>query len=941
MSNTDYKNTLNLPTTAFPMRANLAQREPEMLAKWQAENLYQTVRQGCAGKQKFVLHMGPPYANGDIHIGHAVTTILKDIIIKFKTLSGFDAPLIPGWDCHGLPIEVNVEKKIGLANVDVTPKDFRQACRDYATSQVALQKASFIRLGILGDWQHPYLTMDHRYEAEVVRSIGKILTKNYIHPGSKPVHWCVNCGSALAEAEVEYQNKESPSLDVLFHIANPVAFLKAIGVTESLADISVVIWTTTPWTLPANQAVALHPDLEYVLVKVKVGQRVDTVVVLNELLAEFFKRIDCDEHEIIATFIGKKVEHLRLKHPFYDRTVPIVLGEHITVDAGTGAVHTAPGHGMEDYLIGLQYGLAIDNPVGNNGCFYEKTPLVGGLFVFKANDKIIEILRENNNLLHAGKIVHSYPHCWRHKTPIIFRATPQWFIGMENKNLRQHTLEAIDKVKWVPEWGQSRMRLMIEGRPDWCISRQRTWGVPLALVIHQETGELHPQMNEIIEQVAKRIEQHGIEAWYEFDIHELPFADITQYRKANDVLDVWFESGVSHEAVLKLRQELQFPADIYLEGSDQYRGWFQSALLSSVAMNSTASYRTVITHGFTVDAQGRKMSKSLGNVIAPDKVVKTLGADVLRLWVASTDYKNEIHVSDEILNRMSDAYRRIRNTMRFLLANLHGFTPDHLIESTKMISLDAWIVDCAARLQSEILTAYETYQFHQIYQKIHNFCVVELGSFYLDVIKDRQYTTTANGQARRSAQSAMYLIAHAITRWLAPILSFTAEEIWQHLPGTVEKTVFLAQWQQNLPRLSDKHAMNDAFWQKMIMVRECVNKALEKQRVQGKIGAPLDAEVTLYAKGELYEQLKLLKHELRFVLITSEAIVKSAEERGTAAEETDLPNLWLAVAPSQYEKCVRCWHHRPDVNQNAKYPEICSRCVTNISTQEGEDRHYA
>lgn len=944
----DYKNTLNLPQTAFPMRGNLPQKEPAILAKWDEMDLYKTVRIHHQHNEKFILHLGPPYANGDIHLGHAVSTVLKDIVVKYKTLSGYDSPLVPGWDCHGLPIEVNVEKKIGLANVDVTPKAFRQACREYAQSQIDLQRTSFIRLGILADWKHPYSTMDHSYEAGIIHSIGKIYEKGYIHSGAKPVHWCINCGSALAEAEVEYQNKTSPAIDVAFRVIDIPAFLNSFKATAaSVKNIAVVIWTTTPWTLPANQAVALHPELEYVLVKIQGVLDIDAICVLEECLEEFLKRIGCEHYEIVGTTKGKSLERQLLQHPFYDRKVPIVLGEHVTTDAGTGAVHTAPGHGVEDYAVGIQYSLSVESPVGDNGCFLANLPLVGGLHVLKANDRIIEILKDNNNLVHATTLTHSFPHCWRHKTPLIFRATPQWFITMDANHLRQATLDAIKQVNWVPEWGESRIRSMIEVRPDWCISRQRTWGVPLALVLHKETKEVHPQMTEIFAYVAEVVKKEGIEGWHDLDLQSLPFNNLEQYEKSKDILDVWLESGVSHTAVLKARPDLRFPADLYLEGSDQHRGWFHSSILSSVAMYQQAPYHQVLTHGFTVDEQGRKMSKSLGNVIAPEKVIKTMGADVLRLWVAATDYKGDIHVSNEILSRIADAYRRIRNTMRFLLANLDGFVPEkHNVEKTKLLALDAWIVDAAARLQDEIFEAYETYQFHQIYQKIHNFCVVELGSFYLDIIKDRQYTLKTDSLARRSAQSAMFIIAHTMTRWLAPILSFTAEELWEYLPGAEGKSVFLAQWDRELPRLAPNAAMGDAFWHQMIQVRACVNKALEAVRNKGEIGAPLEANVILYAKDivneNLYEHLISLKDELRFVLITSGAIVRPWDEKSANAVATERDDLWVEVNLNPHEKCVRCWHHCEDVNQHADYPGLCGRCVSNVEpNSKGEERHYA
>lgn len=940
----DYKNTLNLPTTAFPMKANLPQKEPERLAKWQSMDWYTMAREKSRGRKKYILHLGPPYANGDIHIGHAVTTILKDMVVKSKMLSGYDAPLVPGWDCHGLPIEVNVEKKIGLANIDVSPKVFREKCREYAESQIALQKASFIRLGILADWNNPYKTMDFTYEADIIRSIGEILNQGHLLRGAKPVHWCTQCGSALAEAEVEYQNKSSPAVDVCFRFDDMQALATALQKPSlPIKNAALVIWTTTPWTLPANQAVALHPDLDYVLVKGSFANGIEAICILAALLETCMARFGCDDFTVLATFKGKQVENLALLHPFYDRQVPVIVGEHVTVDAGTGAVHTAPAHGLDDYLISAQYGLKVETEVDSRGCFFASVPIVGGLHVFKANDKVIEALKEKNNLLHATTLNHSYPHCWRHKTPLIFRATAQWFISMEAKNLRQNALHEIEKVQWVPEWGASRIQLMVQDRPDWCISRQRTWGTPLPFVLHKQTGALHPQMPEIIEIVAKLVEKQGIEAWHELDIQRFPLSDIAQYEKSQDTLDVWFDSGVSHTAVLKKRPELQFPADLYLEGSDQHRGWFQSSLLSSVAMVKAAPYRAVLTHGFTVDAQGRKMSKSLGNVVAPDKVLKTLGADILRLWVSATDYKGEIHVSDEILNRTADAYRRIRNTMRFLLANIDGFNPqEHKVPASQLVALDAWIIEMAAQLQQDIIKAYDTFQFHVIYQKIHNFCVVELGSFYLDVIKDRQYTTKRHGLPRRSAQTAMYYLAHCLTRWLAPILSFTAEEVWESLPDADQPSVFFTQWRQDLPRLAAENVMGNDFWHTIMFVRDQVNKALEAERAAGKIGSPLDAEILLYAKDELYRKLESLGDELRFVLITSNATVKPFHEKTADAVKTDSDDLWLSVKSSDYEKCVRCWHHQMDVNQSSTFPEICGRCVSNVDEQQvGEIRQYA
>lgn len=940
---TDYKETLNLPDTAFAMRANLPQKEPERLAKWQAWDLYQQIRQDRQGKKQFILHMGPPYANGDIHIGHALTTILKDIVVKSKTLSGYDAPLVPGWDCHGLPIELNVEKKIGLPNVAVTPEVFRAHCREYAQSQIDLQKASFIRLGILADWENPYKTMDFSYQADIMRVLGKILAREGLHQGARPVHWCISCGSSLAEAEVEYQNKTSPALDVCFPVVDPALFLKAIGVTDPALGrrkIAFVIWTTTPWTLPANEAVALHPQLDYVLVQADFGVA-EVICIQQDLMQSCLARYGITDYQVLAIFSGERCEKLLVQHPFYDRCVPIVLGEHVTVDSGTGAVHTAPAHGIEDYQVGLQYQLPVVSLVSNRGKFLPETALVGGLSVLKDQEKIIEILKEKGTLLHATTLSHSYPHCWRHKTPLIFRATPQWFIGMEKGALREKALAEIEKVEWVPTWGRARMRSLVEQRPDWCISRQRTWGVPLPLLLHKDTHALHPDSVAIVAHIADLVQSQGIEAWYTLDLQALPFDNLSDYEKSSDILDVWFDSGSSHFAVLTARPDLRAPADLYLEGADQHRGWFQTSLLTSTAMQDTAPYRAVLTHGFTVDAHGKKMSKSLGNVIAPEQILKTLGADVLRLWVSSTDYKNEVHVSQEILTRMSDAYRRIRNTARFLLANLKGFDPEkNKVDPDKLLPLDAWIIDTVARIQTDIITHYDTYQFHFIYQKIHNLCVDELGSFYLDVIKDRQYTTQKDSLARRSAQTALYYILHALTRWLAPILSFTAEEIWEQLPGATGHSVFLSEWCTDLPRLAPGAQMDDAFWREILQVRTIVNKALEGERTNGKIGSALQAEVCLYAQGDLYQRLAQLGAELRFVLITSAATLVKVEQGQASWLPTERPDLWLSVAASPHEKCARCWHHLADVNTQPEYPQLCDRCVVNVAGK-GEQREYA
>jgi isoleucyl-tRNA synthetase len=942
----DYKETLNLPRTDFPMKASLAQREPQTLARWRELGLYQRLREARRGRERFVLHDGPPYANGEIHIGHAVNKVLKDIIVKARSLDGLDAPYVPGWDCHGLPIELQVEKKIGKAGLQVDAKRFRKACREYAQKQVERQREDFQRLGVVGDWERPYLTMDYRFEADIVRTLGRVIAGGHLHKGYKPVHWCTDCGSALAEAEVEYQERTSPAIDVRFAVQDEEALLaRCRHAPEHNGEgaVSVLIWTTTPWTLPANQAVALHPALDYVVVQCDAGQGPERLVLADALLKEVMGRSGIERYRVIAYCRGADLEGLRLHHPFYEREVPIVLGEHVTTEAGSGAVHTAPGHGQEDYVVGARYGLPVENPVGGDGRFLPDTRLFAGEHVLHANDHVIEVLKSEGRLLHVEAVRHSYPHCWRHKTPIIFRATPQWFISMDQQGLRKAALAGIRNVRWMPSWGQARIEGMVEGRPDWCISRQRTWGVPIALLVHKESGELHPRTAELIEQVAERIEREGVDAWLELDPAELIGEEGAQYDKVSDTLDVWFDSGVTHACVLERREELGFPADLYLEGSDQHRGWFQSSLLSSVAVHGVPPYRSVLTHGFTVDADGMKMSKSKGNVVAPQKVVSTLGADILRLWVAATDYRGEMGVSDEILKRTADAYRRIRNTARFLLANLHGFDPGRdRLEPAQMIALDRWALQRARDLQDQVIAAYRDYEFHQIYQRVHNFCSVDLGSFYLDIIKDRQYTTRSDSIARRSAQTAMHHMAEAMVRWLAPILSFTAEEIWHHLPGARGDSVLLETW-YDLPEVPAEEGLDAAFWSEVLELREAVSRELERLRVAGGIGSSLEAEVDLHCGRELHDRLVRFGDELRFVLITSYArvhLVQQPPPDGTHVTFVNGDEVWIVVAPSAHGKCVRCWHRRDDVGEHAEHPELCGRCVQNVAGA-GEERRYA
>ena len=941
---TDYKSTLNLPATAFPMKANLAQREPEMLRHWDDIDLYGQIRTHMAGRPRFVLHDGPPYANGEIHIGHAVNKLLKDIIVKSRTLGGFDAPYVPGWDCHGLPIELQVEKKVGKPGRKVTAAAFRKACRDYAARQVERQRTDFIRLGVLGDWQRPYLTMDYRFEADIIRALGRIVDNGHVVKGHKPVHWCTDCGSALAEAEVEYRDKASFAIDVRFAVLDEEALLArchSVPNGHGSGPLSVVIWTTTPWTLPANQAVALNPELEYVVVQCAGAHGEERLLLAEGMLRDTMLRWGIDGYHVIAYGRGDAFEGLELRHPLYQRDVPVILGEHVTLEAGTGAVHTAPGHGLEDYIVGSRYDLPVDNPVGPDGRFVQGTPLFEGEHVLAANEKVIDVLKSSGALVQEARLEHSYPHCWRHKTPIIFRATPQWFISMDHKGLRESALREIDGVRWMPDWGEARITGMVASRPDWCVSRQRTWGVPIALFVHRRTGELHPDTPRLVEEVALRVEREGVEAWFGLDPEAVLGDEAVDYEKVPDTLDVWFDSGVTHACVLDRRTGLERPADLYLEGSDQHRGWFQSSLLTSVAMTDAAPYKSVLTHGFTVDAEGRKMSKSLGNVVRPQDVLKTLGADIIRLWVAATDYRAEMSVSDEILKRTADAYRRIRNTARYLLSNLAGFDPaTDAVASSDLLPLDQWAVDRAAQLQGEIIAAYDDYQFHLIYQKVHNFCITDLGGFYLDVTKDRQYTCQPDSLARRSCQTAMYHIAEALVRWLAPVLSFTADEIWRHLPGEREASVFLSAWYEGLFELEASDPVGRTGWAQLAAVRAEVSRHLEQARKAGAIRSSLDAEVDLYCDEALQAALARAGDELRFLLITSAARIHPVAAAGSDATATEIDGLRLVVAPSAHTKCVRCWHHRPDVGTSEAHPELCGRCVENVEGA-GEMRRFA
>ena len=931
---TDYKKTLNLPDTAFPMRGDMAKREPQMLARWQEQQRYQKIRAAKAGLPKFILHDGPPYANGDIHIGHAVNKILKDIIIKSKTLSGFDAPYVPGWDCHGLPIELRVEKKHGKA---IPPAEFRKLCRAYAAEQVERQKKDFIRLGVLGEWDNPYLTMDYQTEADIMRAIGTIHQQGYLYQGYKPVNWCLDCQSALAEAEVEYEDKTSSAIDVAFEIIDKTALSRAFGISlPADASAFAVIWTTTPWTLPANQAVSVHPEFAYSLVKTPKGY----LLLASELVESALERYQV-EGETVGTCKGGALDMLPLQHPFQDRGVPLICGDHVTADSGTGLVHTAPAHGLDDYFVGQKYGLPTDNPVGDDGKFLATVPAIGeialaGVFVWKANDIVLQALEASGHLLCLKKVQHSYPHCWRHKTPIIFRSTPQWFIGMTQQahgseaTLRALANKAVDETAFFPTWGRARLEAMIKNRPDWCVSRQRNWGVPMPFFVHKETGELHPDTPALLEKVAMRVEAEGIEAWFSLNSVDLIGNDAEHYKKLTHTLDVWFDSGTTHASVLNRRTELSSPADLYLEGSDQHRGWFQSSLLTGCAINGRAPYNALLTHGFVVDGNGHKMSKSKGNVIAPQKIFDTLGADILRLWTASTDYSGELTISDEILKRVVESYRRIRNTLKFLLANISDFdaTRDSM-PVAEWLEIDRYALSLVQKLQDGVRADYDRYEFHLAVQKILGFCSEDLGSFYLDVLKDRLYTAGSQSTVRRSAQNALYHITHALTRLISPILSFTGEEAAAVLNGGDTTSIFEGAWHE----LPDARMSGESIsaWLVICSWRARVNKQLEEARSAGLIGSALAAEVDAFAAEEEFEILSRLGDDLRLIFITSRANVHRV---GTKDEQR------IDVSASLHEKCERCWHYRDDVGSNIDHPTLCGRCVSNLYG-DGEARQYA
>ena len=925
---TDYSKTVNLLESPFPMRGNLAKREGGWLKSWYEHKRYEKLREIAQGRPKFILHDGPPYANGDIHIGHAANKILKDIILRSKTLAGFDAPYVPGWDCHGLPIELMVEK---LHGKDIPAARFRELCREYAKEQIARQKKDFMRLGVMGDWAHPYLTMDFQTEAETVRALGEIYLAGYLYRGEKPVQFCLDCGSSLAEAEVEYKDKISPAVDVAYRFKDNAALARAFGLSEIGGEAFAVIWTTTPWTLPASQAISAGADVVYQLIDTPKGK----LVLAKDLAEEALKRYGFNNSAVLAETGGAKLENLHLEHPFLERDIPMLNGDHVTTEAGTGLVHTAPSHGLDDYFVCLKYGIELDNPVNGEGRYRSDVPRVAGLTVWEANPVITEWLQENGRLLANTKIEHSYAHCWRHKTPLIYRATGQWFIGMDKaghdgKTLRNKAMKAVDDTEFFPAWGRARLEAMIEGRPDWVVSRQRYWGTPMTFFVHKESGELHPKSAELLEEVAKRIEKKGIEAWFSLDAKELLGEEAADYEKLNDTLDVWFDSGSTHFSVLKQREELAWPADLYLEGSDQHRGWFQSSMLIGCATVGRAPYKQLLTHGFVVDQNGRKMSKSLGNVVAPQEVYNEFGADILRLWTASTDYSGELAISKEILKRVTESYRRIRNTLSFLFANLSDFSPiEHAVPQDQMVEIDRYAMILARQLQERLAgDFYPRYAFHFAVKDIVAFCSEDLGAFYLDILKDRLYTTQADSHARRSAQTALYHITRSLVLLISPILCFTGEEAWDIIGGGEEDSVLFHTWHE-FPSINEKS--EEALlkkWQAVREVREAVTAAIEPLRADKSVGSSLQVEVAITAPDALAGYLKALGEELRFALLVSEVSVAKGDE------------LTVAAKVSGGEKCERCWHYTDDVGSVAAHPTLCARCAENVSGK-GETRHYA
>jgi len=920
----DYKDTLNLPETPFPMRGDLAKREPQWVKEWHDKGVYRRLRTIAKGRPRFVLHDGPPYANGDIHIGTAVNKILKDIIVKSKTLAGFDAPYVPGWDCHGMPIEVQIEKKHGKG---LSAEETQRLCRAFAQEQIERQRKDFERLGVLGDWEHPYLTMAFGNEADEIRVLGRLLEKGYVYRGLKPVNWCFDCGSALAEAEVEYEDRKDPAVDAGFPFLEKEKIAQAFKLSKLEKPGFAVIWTTTPWTLPGNQALNVHPEFTYNLVETEKGLLILAADLQEQCLGRYKLH-----GKTLASCKGKDLENIRFRHPFYDRDAPVYLGEYVALDTGTGIVHSAPAYGVEDFESCRRYGMQdaeILTPVMGDGRFSASLPLFGGMSIWDANKKIIGELEKQGVLFSHQAYQHSYMHCWRHKTPVILRATTQWFAAMDQavsgETLRQTALRGVESTRFFPAWGQARLHGMIASRPDWTLSRQRQWGVPMPFFLHRESGALHPRTPELLEEVAKRVQKGGIEAWQGMTAEELLGSESTKYEKSRDTLDVWFDSGSTHFTVMRgsHRDGTRFPADLYLEGSDQHRGWFHSSLLVSCMLDGVPPYKGLLTHGFVVDGEGRKMSKSKGNVVAPQQVSSTLGAEVLRLWVAATDYSGELSISSEILKRVVESYRRLRNTLRFLLANTSDFdAAKHAVPVAQMVELDRYALAMTARMQDEVAAGYAAYQFHLVAQKLQAFCSEDLGAFFVDILKDRLYTCRADSHPRRSAQTALYHITHSLVRLMAPILSFTAEELWQLIGGKQDDSVFFHAWHK-LPAPSDSPELLSK-WSRLRELRDPVRKKIEDLRTAGKVGSSLQAEVDFHAGGTDYERLASLGDELKFVMLTSAARLHRSKE------------FQIEVEPSRNRKCERCWHYRADVNGEG----LCGRCQGNLRGP-GETRLHA
>ena len=942
-ANAGYRATLNMPDTPFPMRGDLPKREPGWVQEWEDKGIYKKLRDARHGAPKFILHDGPPYANGKIHIGHAVNKALKDMIVKSRQLEGFDAMYVPGWDCHGLPIENAIEKLHGRN----LPRDEMQAkSRAFATEQIAQQMVDFKRLGVLGDWDHPYKTMNYANEAAELRALKRVMERGFVYRGLKPVYWCFDCGSSLAEFEIEYADKQSQTLDVMFPTAEPDRLAAAFGLTSLAKPAFIVIWTTTAWTIPANQALNVNPELEYSLVDTERGLLIVASALVDKCLARWKL-----EGQVLATAVGRKLDHLQFKHPLahvdkgFDRVSPVFLADYATADDGTGIVHSAPAYGVDDFNSCMNNGMTRDDilsPVQGNGVYAPELPLFGGQHIWKAVPVIIDALKLGDRLLDTTTITHSYPHCWRHKTPVIYRAAAQWFIRMDEgegvftkpgdkpaQTLRQIALEAIEHTQFYPENGKTRLRDMIAGRPDWCISRQRSWGVPLPFFLHKDSGELHPRTMEIIDQAAAMVEQGGIEAWSRVTAEDILGAEeAVHYTKSTDILEVWFDSGSTFWHVMRgthadMHHDQGPEADLYLEGHDQHRGWFHSSLLLASAIFGRAPYRGLLTHGFTVDGQGKKMSKSLGNTVAPQDVSNKMGAEIIRLWVASTDYSGDLGIDDKILARVVDAYRRIRNTLRFLLANVSDFdAAQDSVPTEELLEIDRWALARAAQFQAEVLAHYKVYEFHPVVAKLQLFCSEDLGGFYLDVLKDRLYTSAPKSLARRSAQTALHQITHAMLRWMAPFLSFTAEEAWKVFGDS--ESIFLETY-TDLPA-GDEALL--AKWARLREIRDVVNKDIEAVRAEGRVGSSLQAEVRVSAQPEDLALLQSLGDDLKFVFITS------------AAEALAGETLQAAVTPSSHAKCDRCWHYRADVGINPEHPSLCGRCDSNLHGA-GEERRKA